>query len=156
VSRNPGEVWAVHSGMTSVLPDTSTDFGARVARRLAEEPVAWLTVVDGAGTPQPAPVWFLWDDDSVLIYSLGSAKRLEHLRARPRVSLHLDSNGEGGDIVVLSGEIADAPDAPSVPDNPAYLAKYGERITNGWGTPEKFGSEYSVALRFTPRRVRGH
>jgi PPOX class probable F420-dependent enzyme len=142
--------------MTSVLPDPSTDFGARVGRRLAEEPIAWLTVVDGTGTPQPVPIWFLWDGGSALIYSLGSAKRLEHLRARPRVSLHLDSNGQGGDIVVLTGQIADAPDAPSVADNPAYLEKYGERIKNGWGTPEKFGSEYSVPLRFTPRRVRGH
>jgi len=35
--------------MTSVLPDPSTEFGARVARRLADEVVAWLTVVDGAG-----------------------------------------------------------------------------------------------------------
>lgn len=141
--------------MTSVLPDSSTDFGARVARRLAEEPVAWLTVVDGAGTPQPAPIWFLWDGDSALIYSLGSAKRLEHLRARPRVTLHMNSNGQGGDIVVLTGQIADAPDTPAVPDNPAYLEKYGERIKGGWGSPEKFASEYSVPLRFTPRRVRG-
>ncbi len=37
--------------MTSALPDPSTDFGARVARRLAEDPIAWLTVVDGVGTP---------------------------------------------------------------------------------------------------------
>lgn len=42
--------------MTSVLPDSETDFGARVARRLREEPLAWLTIVDGAGTPQPAPI----------------------------------------------------------------------------------------------------
>jgi PPOX class probable F420-dependent enzyme len=141
--------------MTSVLPDPSTDFGARVARRLAEEPVAWLTVVDGAGTPQPAPIWFLWDGTSALIYSLTGAKRLAHLRARPRVALHLDGNGQGGDIVVLTGEVVDAPDAPAVPDNPDYLAKYGERITSGWGTAEAFGAQYSVALRFTPRRVRG-
>ena len=40
--------------MTSVLPDPSTEFGARVARRLADEVVAWLTVVDAAGTPQPS------------------------------------------------------------------------------------------------------
>ena len=142
--------------MTSVLPDPSTDFGARVTRRLAEEVVAWLTVVDRAGTPQPAPVWFLWDGETALIYSLTEAKRLTHLRARPRVALHLDGNGQGGDIVVLTGEIADAPGAPAPADNPEYLEKYGERIRSGWGTPEKFGALYSVPLRFTPRRVRGH
>ena len=142
--------------MTSVLPDPSTDFGARVARRLAEEPVAWLTVVDAGGTPQPAPVWFLWDGTSALIYSLTEAKRLAHLRARPRVALHLDGNGQGGDIVVLTGEIVDAPDAPTVADNPAYFAKYGERITSGWGSAAAFDAKYSVPLRFTPHRVRGY
>ena len=141
----------------TVLPDPATDFGARVARRLTDEHVAWLVVVDGAGTPQPAPVWFLWDGESALIYSLDTAKRLDHLRARPRVALHFDGNGQGGDIVVLTGEITDAPDAPAPADNPAYVAKYGERISSGgWGTPEKFGEQYSVPLRFTPRRVRGH
>jgi PPOX class probable F420-dependent enzyme len=142
--------------MTIALPDPSTEFGARVARRLAEEPVAWLTVVDAAGTPQPAPVWFHWDGTSALIYSLTEAKRLAHLRARPRVALHFDGNGQGGDVVVLTGEIVDAPDAPAVADNPAYFAKYGERITSGWGSAENFGEQYSVPLRFTPRRVRGH
>jgi len=142
--------------MTSVLPDPSTEFGARVARRLDEEVVAWLTVVDGAGTPQPAPIWFLWDGESALIYSLTGAKRLTHLRARPRVALHLNGDGQGSDIVVLTGEIVDAPGAPPVADNPAYFAKYGERITSGWGSAEAFDAQYSVPLRFTPRRVRGY
>jgi PPOX class probable F420-dependent enzyme len=143
--------------MTTVLPDPSTDFGARVARRLRDEPVGWLTVVDGAGRPQPAPVWFLWDGATVLIYSAGNAKRLDHIRANPHVSLHLDGDGRGGDIVVLTGDVAEAPDEPPVPGNPAYLTKYGEWIAGGpWKTPEVFAGTYSVALRFTPRRVRGH
>ena len=143
--------------MTTVLPDPATDFGARVARRLRDEPAAWLTVVDAGGTPQPTPIWFLWDGESVLIYSDGRAKRLAHLRANPRVALHLDSNGAGGDIVVLTGEIAEAPDEPAAPDNPAYLAKYGTMIAGGgWGTPEVFAETFSVALRFRPRRVRGY
>ena len=142
--------------MTSVLPDPTTDFGARVARRLREEPVAWLTLIDGAGTPQPAPIWFLWDGGTALIYSDHRAKRLAHLRANPRVALHLDGDGNGGDIVVLTGEIVEAPDAPPTAANPAYLAKYGERITSGWGSAEAFDAKYSVPLRFTPRRVRGY
>ena len=141
---------------TSLLPDPSTEFGDRVARRLVEDRAAWLTVVDSAGTPQPSPVWFLWDGESALIYSLTDAKRLAHLRARPRVALHLDGNGQGGDIIVLTGEIADDPEAPAVADNAPYLAKYGARIAAGWGTPEAFGAQYSVPLRFRPRRLRGH
>ena len=143
--------------MPDVLPDPSTEFGARVARRLSEEAVAWLTLVDAGGTPQPAPIWFLWDGETALIYSNSRAKRLRHLRADPRVALHFDGNGHGGDIVVLTGEIADAPGEPAVPDNPAYLQKYGASIAGGsWGTPEVFAETYSVPLRFRPTRVRGH
>lgn len=143
--------------MNSLLPDPSTEFGARVARRLAEEPIGWLTLVDASGTPQPAPVWFLWGGETALIYSDHRAKRLAHLRANPHVALHLDGNGHGGDIVVLTGEITETPDEPSPPDNPAYLAKYGSQIGGGpWKTPEVFAETFSVALRFRPRQVRGH
>jgi PPOX class probable F420-dependent enzyme len=143
--------------MAAELPDPGSEFGGRVARRLREEAVAWLTVVDGHGRPQPAPIWFVWDGESAVIYSDGRAKRLRHLRARPDAALHLDSNGQGGDIVVLTGTVADAPDVPAVPDNPDYLAKYGDRIANGpFGSPEVFAQTFSAPLRFRPAHVRGY
>ena len=60
--------------MDSVMPDPSTPFGERIARRLREEHLIWLTTVDAFGTPQPNPVWFLWDGDTVLIYNCNDAK----------------------------------------------------------------------------------
>jgi PPOX class probable F420-dependent enzyme len=142
--------------MAFTLPDPATEFGARVARRLREEVVAWFTVVDAAGTPQPAPVWFLWDGESVLIYSHGQAKRLEHLAAHPRVSFHFDGDGAGGNIVVLTGTAEAVPDEPPANENQPYLAKYGSRISGGWSSAENFASIYSVPVRFRPQRVRGH
>jgi PPOX class probable F420-dependent enzyme len=142
--------------MTFALPDPGTEFGVRVARRLDEEVAAWLTVVDSTGTPQPAPVWFLWEGATALVYSDHRAKRLGHLRVHPQVALHLDGDRQGEDIVVLTGEAHVDPDAPAVPDNPTYLAKYGERITNGWGSAEEFAKTYSVALRFHAERLRGY
>ena len=142
--------------MPFALPDPATEFGARVARRLRDEIVAWFTVVDRAGTPQPAPVWFLWDGETALIYSQREAKRLGHLAANPRVAFHLDGDRKGEDIVVLTGEAEVAPDEPRAPENRAYLAKYGRRITEGWTTPENFASIYSVPVRFQPRRIRGY
>jgi PPOX class probable F420-dependent enzyme len=48
--------------------DPSSEFGARAARRLREEKLAWLTTVGPNGTPQPVPVLFLWNgEDSILI-----------------------------------------------------------------------------------------
>jgi PPOX class probable F420-dependent enzyme len=140
--------------MTFALPDT--EFGARAARHLSDDVVAWLTLVDPSGTPQPAPVWFLWDGSSILVYSMGDAKRLGHLRANPHVVLHFDSEGDAAHIVVLTGDAAVDEDTPPVHENPDYLAKYGERITGGWGSAERFASIYSVPVRIRPLRVRGH
>ncbi len=46
--------------------DTSTEFGQRVAGHLANDQVIWLTTVNPDLTPQPSPVWFLWDGETLL------------------------------------------------------------------------------------------
>jgi PPOX class probable F420-dependent enzyme len=140
----------------NVLPDPSTPYGERVRRRLAGDSVAWLTTVAADGTPQPNPVWFLWDGDSLLVYNRADANRLAHVRARPDVSLHLDSNGRGGDIVVITGR-AELPEGLLPPHEvPEYLAKYGQAMTRVSGSPERFSRAYPVPMRIRPRRVRGH
>src|SRR2546425_12373164 len=59
------------------LIDASSEFGQRAERRLRDEKLAWLTTVDSKGTPQPIPVWFLWDGaDSILIYSKPDTAKL--------------------------------------------------------------------------------
>ena len=73
--------------MTFQLPDPATPFGERVARRLRDERLIWFTTVDAKGTPQPTPVWFLWDEatSTILVYSRADAKRLAHIQQNPRV-----------------------------------------------------------------------
>ncbi len=136
--------------------DLETEFGARVARRLRDEQVGWLTTVGPDGTPQPSPIWFLWDGESFLIYSRPSAPRLRNVERSPRVALNLDGDGQGGDIVVVTGEARIAPDVPPADAHPAYLAKYRDGIARIGMTPEGFAKAYSVALRMTPTHLRGH
>jgi PPOX class probable F420-dependent enzyme len=138
------------------LLDTSTAFGQRAERRLGEERLAWLTTVSPAGAPQPVPVWFLWDGaDSILVYSKPDTPKLRAIAANPRVSLNLDGNGQGGDIVVATGE-ASVSDDPPAHEVPEYVDKYAALIErNGW-TPESFAADYSVPIRVRVRRVRGH
>ncbi len=138
------------------LIDASSEFGRRAERRLREEKLAWLTTVDSAGTPQPIPVWFLWDGaDSVLVYSRPATAKLRAIEHNPRVSLNLDGNGRGGDIVVALGE-ATVSDDPAAHEVAAYVEKYAPLIERNRWTPESFAADYSVPIRISVRRVRGH
>ena len=66
--------------------DFSTDFGKRVLGRLQDEQVAWLTTVSTKGEPQPSPVWFLWENDSVLVYSQPNTPKLRAIQGNPNVT----------------------------------------------------------------------
>jgi PPOX class probable F420-dependent enzyme len=143
--------------MTSdVIPDASTPFGKRVHERLTGEIVGWLTTIGADGTPQPNPVWFLWEgEDSLLIYNRTGAARLAHVKARPRVSLNLDSNGRGGDIVVLTGDAELLDDFPPATDHAAYCEKYGDEAARIFGDTASFAEKYPVAMRIRITKVRG-
>ncbi|MGO8951691.1 MAG: TIGR03667 family PPOX class F420-dependent oxidoreductase [Ktedonobacterales bacterium] len=144
--------------MSAVLPSPETPFGERVARRLREERIVWLTTTSADGTPQPNPVWFFWDEQnqSILIYSLPDAARLAHIERNPRVSLNFDGNGQGGNIIVITGEARLAPAEPPADHHNDYTEKYRDLIAHEFGTPANFAAKYSVALRITPSKVRGH
>ena len=76
------------------IPDTP--FGARVRERLRDDPFVWLTTVGEDGTPQPNPVWFLWDGgDEVLVYNDNRARRLERFANGCRVSLAFQAGADG-------------------------------------------------------------
>ena len=137
-----------------MLPDS--EFGSRVRHRLSHEKVLWLSTVGADGTPQPNPVWFLWTEpDSLLIYNRPAANRLTHIAHRPQVALNFDGNGKGGDIVVLTGTAALAPQRPTASANAEYLAKYGEDMARVSGSADAFSAAYPVAIEVTVRRVRG-
>jgi PPOX class probable F420-dependent enzyme len=135
--------------------DLSTEFGQRVARRLEEEYTVWLTTVDASGTPQPRPVWYLWDDESFLIYSRPHTHKLDHIQRNPHVALHFDSNGRGGDIVVFAGEARVADDMPPADQVPDYIDKYRLGLERLDMTPEGFARSYAVPIRVTPTKLRG-
>ena len=114
-------------------------------------------MVDAHGKAQPAPVWFVWDGATFLIFSRDDARRNTHIRAHPQVALNFDGNGKGGDIIVITGEARIVEGDPPTHEVPAYVAKYGERMARLYpGQPlEAFSARYPVVIRVTPRRVRG-
>ena len=131
-------------------------FGDHVRQRLHDEHVVWLTTVTADGTPQPNPVWFLWDGaDAVLVYNDKEARRLQRLLAGPRVSLHFDAGDDGEDVVVITGRAEPAPDAPSPADNAEFLAKYGDAIAAMGYDVARYAERWNVAVRIPVEKVRG-
>ncbi|MGZ6389983.1 MAG: pyridoxamine 5'-phosphate oxidase family protein, partial [Ktedonobacterales bacterium] len=115
------------------------------------------TAVGLHGMPQPAPIWFLWDEaaSSFLIYNQTEAKRLDLVRQNPQVALHFDGYGTGLGIIVFTGYARVSADEPPADQHPLYLAKYRHWMTSKFGSPEQFAADYSVALRVYPIKVRG-
>lgn len=136
--------------------DLTTEFGKRVARRLAEDRIIWLTTVSPGGTPHPRPVWFWWNSETFLIYSKPDTFKLAHIEANATVALNFDGDGLGGDIVVFTGLARLDPNALPADQVSAYLAKYQPGFKRINMTAAEFAATYSVALQITPISLRGH
>lgn len=136
--------------------DFTSTYGMRVAQRLNDEIIIWLTTVRDDGAPLPSPVWFLWDGEAVLIYSKPNTPKLRNIARSQLVTLNFDGDGQGGNIIVLNGTAQIDPAVPPANRDAAYLAKYEAGIAGIGMTPESFAAGYSVAIRVTPTSVRGH
>lgn len=135
--------------------DTATPFGTRVERRLHDEHAIWLTTVRSDSTPEPNPVWFLWDGSTFLIYGKRDSHKLEHIARDPKVSLNFNSDPQGGDVVVFTGTATIDSSAPPADQNPPYLAKYQQDIQRIGLTPVSFARAYCAPIRVTPTHLRG-
>jgi PPOX class probable F420-dependent enzyme len=137
-----------------MLFDTATPTGARADERLRSDEIAWLTTVGRDGIPRSSPVWFVWDGSTFLVYSRPTAAKVRALAANPGVSLHLEGDRRGGDVVTVEGRAEADGSAPPAHEVPAYVEKYAAGIA-GLGTdPAGFAADYATAIRITPTRGR--
>ncbi len=123
-----------------------------VSQRLESDRYAWLTTVAKSGRPVPRLVWFFFDGEELTVYSMPDAAKVAHIRARPLVSLNLDSDGNGGGIVVVGGEArVDAVGADPLADE-QYRAKYGE-YAKSMGMTEEFLAAFNTRLKISIDKV---
>ena len=136
--------------------DYTSDFGKIVKNHLENDLVVWLTTVRKDGTPQPAAVWFVWLDESFVIFTQPKAQKLKNIARNPQVSLHFNSDPDGDHVVVFFGRAVIDPTIGPSDRVREYVAKYDaamKRINFTW--PE-VARDYSVALRIVPEKVRGY
>jgi PPOX class probable F420-dependent enzyme len=126
---------------------------AHIAERLRDELILWLASVRPDGRPHLVPVWFLWEGETILIFSKPKNQKLTNVTANPAVTVALDSADDGDDIVVLEGVAALVNDPAASATLAAYATKYAGRLADmGW-TPESMAKEYTEAIRITPTRI---
>jgi PPOX class probable F420-dependent enzyme len=126
---------------------------AHIAERLRNELILWLASVRPDGRPHLVPVWFLWEGETILIFSKPKNQKLSNVTANPAVTVALDSADDGDDIVVLEGVAALVNDPAASTTLAAYATKYTGRLADmGW-TPESMAKEYTEAIRITPTRI---
>ena len=70
------------------------------------------------------------------------------------MSLHLNDDGAGGDVVTFEGTATVEPDTPRADRVEGYLAKYQAAIAALGYEPGPFARTYSTAIRVRPTRVR--
>jgi PPOX class probable F420-dependent enzyme len=136
------------------MADFNSDIGKTILLRLRDEEIIWLTTVDKSGRPQPRPVWFHWDGETVMILSRAKAAKVGHIQRNPAVALNFNTDEEGGSVGVILGE---AQVAPGMSDErkQAYLGKYQAGIRDLGLSPEQMLGEYSVVILVKPTSVRG-
>lgn len=139
------------------MVDTATELGAKVALRLAHEGIIWLVTVRDDGTPQSSPVWFLWEDETILIYSQPNTPKLRNIARNPRVSLHLNSDQWGNAVAILTGDARIEDGAPIAREVSAFVKKYVDDLhaAKSLADFDRIMDGYDVAIRVTPIGLRG-
>ena len=74
----------------------AVEFTQEVSNRLESDHYGWLTTVAKSGQPVPRLVWFYFDGTD--------AAKVRHIQNHPRVSVNLDSDGNGAGIITVGGE----------------------------------------------------
>ena len=134
--------------------DPETAAGARALERLARELIGWLTTVNPEGQAQSSPIWFLWRDGELLIYSHRRAPRNVNIVGRPLVAFNLETAADGDEFVTMEGYARiDLGVQPSSAD-PAYQARYGHLLDRYDWTPEWASIEYPIPILIRPSRWR--
>ncbi len=124
-----------------------------IAERLRSNVIAWLGTVRADGRPHLVAVWFLWDGEHILIFSIPNNQKIRNLRQNANVTVALDDTHDGEDPIVIEGT-AELVDDPNISTNlPAYLEKYGEAMKQIGLPGAAMAKVYTQAIRITPARV---
>ena len=126
---------------------------ARVDSRLRSDLMMWLSSVRPDGRAHLVPVWFLWQDEVIYIFSKPDQK-VRNLKQNTSAMVGIDDTKGGNDPMMLAGdvELMKHTDLPAGIQE-AYAEKYAERLKESNWAMDWYVGEYSEVIKFTPNKV---
>ncbi|MCI2956254.1 pyridoxamine 5'-phosphate oxidase family protein [Agromyces atrinae] len=111
--------------------DTANDVHARSLARLESEQIIWITTIGRNGFPHAVPVWFLWHDGAVVIFSEPATAKVKNLRENEHALAHLEAGDDHEQLTVLQG-----------------VARISERSASEWLAEigDRYGAKYEHGL----------
>jgi PPOX class probable F420-dependent enzyme len=138
--------------MEEAMLDLTQARDAHINERLRSEPIIWLGTTRPDGRPHLVPVWFLWENPTILIFSQPDNQKIRNLRNNSSVTLALNAIDQGDDVVMIEGR-AELVDDPTLKATAAaYAQKYDALLKRMGSTAEEMATSYSQAIRITPTR----
>lgn len=138
--------------------NTSDPHQARIAERLQQAEYAYLTTVRPDGRPHTVPVCYVWEGESILIFSLPNSVKIRNLKQNQHVSLAVDNFGDSEYFSVVIEGTAVLVDEPGLDMNyQPYAMKYKALSERMFGTsipPANFIAQFSQVVRITPTNIR--
>jgi PPOX class probable F420-dependent enzyme len=138
--------------MASVL-DLTQQRHAHIDQRLRDDEVIWLHTTRPDGRPHAVVVWFLWDGETVLVFSQPKNQKVSNIQHNQNVLLAVDNTDNGSDPITIEGTATLLAHGETDATLEAYIKKYGEGIKGLGFTPEQMAATYSQGIRITPTRV---
>lgn len=130
---------------------TSSQASAYVEQRLEQETIIWLSTVRPDGRPHLVPVWFLWHEGKILIFSKPDQK-IRNLHANPNVMLALEALDGGEDVVLIEGQASILEVGQLSPVMASYAHKYAEGLKGLGTSAEQMAAIYNQAILISPTR----
>jgi PPOX class probable F420-dependent enzyme len=94
----------------------SPEIPQHVSDLLARPNPAVIGTVNGSGAPVTVATWYLWEDGKILVNMDSGRRRLEHIRADPRVSLTVLDSESWYRHISLRGRVTALEDDPDLVD----------------------------------------
>ena len=142
--------------MTTSPFDDQNPSHQKALGKLAADHIGWLTTVRVSGRPHSVPVWFLWHDGQVLIFSEEKTQKIRNLRHSGNVVFSLEAGQEGSDVVILDGNAAISDQGarawlPAIGE--LYATKYAQGLQGLGMTIDAMAAQFGQAIVVTPTKV---